>query len=112
MRLVDATALMESINLCSDCAYEGQKDGRCNYCERGYNDAVMKSVNLCSELLAPKEEKPREVKATYVGIGGKAVKIFDRNWVKSELKPQICTCCLAPLPAHSNTCEYCGITYR
>ena len=31
---------------------------------------------------------------------------------KPELKPQICTCCLAPLPANSNTCEYCGTTYR
>lgn len=58
------------------------------------------------------KEKPREVKAVYMGIGGKAVKIFDRNWAKSELKPQICTCCLAPLPADSNTCEYCGTTYR
>lgn len=59
------------------------------------------------------KEKPREVKAIYVGVGGnKAVKIFDRNWAKPELKPQICTCCLAPLPVDSNTCEYCGTTYR
>ena len=50
-------------------------------------------MNLCSS-----EEKP--------------IKVFDRNCVKPELKPQICTCCLAPLPADNNTCEYCCITYR
>lgn len=37
---------------------------------------------------------------------------IDTKQAKTELKPQICTCCLAPLPANSNTCEYCGTTYR
>ncbi len=26
--------------------------------------------------------------------------------------PRLCTCCNAPLPAHSNTCEYCGVSYE
>jgi hypothetical protein len=28
-----------------------------------------------------------------------------------KLIPRLCTCCNAPLPTHSNTCEYCGVSH-
>lgn len=30
----------------------------------------------------------------------------------NKLVPRLCTCCGAPLPKHSNACEYCGVSYR
>lgn len=60
----------------------------------GSHDDVVRKIISAIETMKEPIEKPTSVKVC-----------------TDKFIPRLCACCNAPLPAHSNTCEYCGVSY-